>query len=235
MYHHQPIVNVYTAKYFILKLLFVFLGFQSHAQKLEFSGGVNRNNYFDGNKDQHHFESEYHPGYGYSFGIGISEIKKGSSPPRFALRLDRSTGKIYTHKGSLASGYTTEAEVAKTTLGLGFYPFNFKVLKRIQFSIGMDLSFRISDKTSGYKKWWEGSQIVRGGYMTIDNDSMSINNNVFFGISGRVGYLFNINEKWGLLPYYRFYMGVTDEFKNTEAEIKSMRHSFEIGIVRNLE
>ena len=71
--------------------------------------------------------------------------------------------------------------------------------------------------------------------MTIDNDSMSINNNVFFGISGRVGYLFNINEKWGLLPYYRFYMGVTDEFKNTEAEIKSMRHSFEIGIVRNLE
>jgi hypothetical protein len=31
-----------------------------------------------------------------------------------------------------------------------------------------------------------------------------------------------------------FYIGITDEFKNTEAKIKSMRHNFEIGVIRKL-
>ena len=72
-------------------------------------------------------------------------------------------------------------------------------------------------------------------YMTIENDSVKINKNFFFGIAAMISYDIRIKEKWYISPQYKFYLGLTKEFENTEANIKSMRHNISIGIIRKFK
>lgn len=72
-------------------------------------------------------------------------------------------------------------------------------------------------------------------YMTIENDSMKINRNVVFGLSAIICYDIRIYNDWYLSPQYKFYLGLTPEFKETEESIHSLRHYFEIGVKRKIK
>src|SRR5688572_30144405 len=119
------------ARLALFQIFFLFAATASYGQKIGFSGGVNKNNYFDFIKEEDgHFESDYHPGNGYSFAISIADIKIDSFMPlRLALLFDHYKGSFYTGDGGLSYGEFTRANVVKTTIGLGIYPLNFSVLK----------------------------------------------------------------------------------------------------------
>jgi hypothetical protein len=218
-----------TMQKLILQTILLFSFYNLNAQTVEFSGGLNKNSYFDFVKNNGHSISSYTPGNGYSLGLSISDFRIDTVRMRITIMLDNYNGKIYTTNGSLAGGSETKAEVTKTTLGMGLYPVNLSAKKSFHFSFGGELHYKLMHQTTGYKLGWHVTDPNK--YMTIDNDSVSINKNLFFGLSARIHYDLNIYKNWFFSPQYKFYFGISDEFKNTEQAIKSMRHNFLIGFV----
>jgi hypothetical protein len=223
----------------IFKIFLLLIISNSFGQTVEISCGANRNNYFDLQRENGHFITEYNPDFGFSFGLSISDFKIDTLPMRISLLIDNYKGGFYTTNSGLGGGNTTEAKVNKTTLGIGIYPLNVSIRNNFHFSFGGEVGLKLFDQTSGYKSSWRmGTPITYPytyTYMTIENDSVKINKNLVFGISGRISYDIRIKENWYINPQYKFYFGLTDEFENTEAKIKSMRHSFLIGIIRKLK
>lgn len=217
----------------ILEILLFLVISSSFGQAIEISGGANRNKYFDLQKKGGHYITEYTPDFGYSFGISVSDFKIDTLRMRISLLIDHYNGKIYTTNGGLGGASTTEAQVFKTTMGIGFYPVNISIRNGLNFSVGGEFGLRLYDRTSGYKSSWRMG--APSTYMTIENDSVSINKDFFFGLTGRISYDFRLKENWYISPQYRFYVGFTDEFENTEAKIKSMRNNILIGIIRKLK
>jgi hypothetical protein len=225
--------NLKTMKTTIFEILFFLIISNSLGQTVEFSGGANRNKFFDLERQDGHFITEYNPDFGYSFGISISDFKIDTLRMRISLLIDNYKGNFYTTNGGLGGAYETEAEVNKTTMGIGLYPLNISIRNNFHISLGGEFSLKLFDQTSGHKSSWRMG--APSTYMKIENDSVKINKNLFFGISGRISYDIRIKENWYIGPQYKFYFGLTDEFENTEAEIKSMRHNFLIGIIRKLK
>ncbi|MEI8048659.1 MAG: hypothetical protein WCI92_14860 [Bacteroidota bacterium] len=219
-------------KKIIIYILFCFFISGISGQNIELSGGMNRNNYFDWQKEEGHFIAEYTPGNGYCAELSLSDFKFDSLTIKISLLVDNYKGSFYTQDGGLAGAYKTVAEVEKTTLGIGLYPLNFYIFKKIKLSLGGELSYKISDRTNGYKSGWV--MYVGSTYMTIENDSVHINKDFVWGVSGKLSYDFRINQDWFIAPQYKFYLGMSDEFMNTEARIRSMRHNFEISIIKRI-
>ncbi len=220
-------------KKIIVYLVFCFIISNISGQNIELSGGMNRNQYFDRQKDEGHFMAEYAPGNGYSIGLSFSDLKIDSLAIRISLIIENNKGKFYLQSGGQGGTIRTEAEVEKTTVGIGLYPLNFDIFKKIKFSFGGEFSIKINDNTRGYKSTWmsNGSST----YKTIENDSVQINNNFIWGISGQVSYDFRINQDWTIAPHYKLYLGMSDEFKNTETKIRSIRQNYEIGIIKRIK
>ena len=212
-----------------LSLILFYLNSSIYAQTLEYSGGVNQNNFFDLQRGGGHKISDYNKGVGYSFGISISNINLDTLPIRIAILFDHYNGSFYASDGGLGGASETEATVSKTSMGLGVYPLNFTVKSRFHFSMGGEFSFRLTDHFVGHKSSWLMG--YPSTYKAIDNNTVSLNRDFVFGIGSRVNYDFRIIENWYISPQYKFYFGLSDEFINTEAKIKSMRHSFLIGVV----
>jgi hypothetical protein len=220
-------------KYIILGVLLV-LGFSDlFGQKFEFAAGANRNSFIDFHDKESHFVSRYNPKFGYSLGFSLYEIKIDTVKIKISMQLDNYYGSIYTYQRSLAGESETQAQVRKTDLGIELYPLNFKLGEKIQLYLGSEFRFRLSDHISGYKSSWRlGTQPTN---MTIENDSVRITKNFAFGLSGGIGYFFRINRNFYLVPQYKFYFGLSDEFKNVEAKIKSMRQYLFLGIVKDIK
>ena len=204
-------------------------------QNIGLSGGIIRNNFFDLQKQEDTpYSANYTPGYGYSFGICLSDFKLDDLPMEASIGIETYKGKFMNAYQGLGGANKTEADVEKTNIVIGIYPYNFSVSKKIKLSLGGQFSFKIHDRTTGYKSYWT----VAWPYPThinIENDSVKINKNFFLGFSGKVRYDFRIVKDWCISPQYRFYFGITKEFINTEAIIRSMRHNFEIVLSKRIK
>ena len=201
-------------------------------QNIELSGGLNRNHYFDWQKSEGHFMSDYTPGSGYCADLSLSDLKYDIFTIKVSFLLDNYKGSFYTEDGGMGGASKTVAEVERTTIGIGIYPLNFSVVSRIYLSFGAEFSYKISDNTNGYKSGW----VMYGPttYMTIENDSMKINKDFVWGISAGAGYALKLSTDWSITPQYKLYLGMSDEFTNTEARIRSLRHNFKIGIIKRI-
>ena len=116
-------------KLFIIAAFFCFVS-AVNSQSIEFGGGLNRNKFYSwGHDDGGHFNSEYHSGIGFSFFLSMEDTVLKDIFVKFVLVLDDYSGTLSTTSGGLAGSSTTDADVSKTTIGLGFYPFNYKFLK----------------------------------------------------------------------------------------------------------
>lgn len=203
------------------------------AQNFEITGGVNRNCFYDFNKEDLHFHSDYTRGFGYSVGLGLSNVTCKEFNLRYAVRLENYEGSFYCTNGGIAQYTSTSAKVRKTVLALDFSPMNFIVTEHIHIGLGGECSFLLGNKTSGTKLSWTQTDPI-GTIVEIENDSVKINRKFFCGIIASAGYTFQWDESWSFAVQYRYYLGLMNEFENTEARIKSMRHNFEIGILRKL-
>ena len=203
----------------------------SYGQKIEFSGGINQNSFFDLQAQDNHLQTKYDAGYGYSAGIFIYDIKFDTIHIGLSLRYDYYQGSFYSENSGLSYGHSTKAEVKKSTVGIGLYPLNFSVLNKIRFHFGIEFSVKLDDQYSGYKSSWSiGPPLTT----TTDSTLKYLDRSNFWGICGRISYDFKINENWFIAPQYRFYFGLSEEFNDVEAKIKSMRQSLEIGIIRKI-
>ncbi|MBP6456570.1 MAG: hypothetical protein KA275_07565 [Chitinophagaceae bacterium] len=214
-------------------VIFLFSAVQIQAQKIEISSGINRNQFFSFQKSEGHQRHNFTSNFGYSIGASFYNYTIDSMQHRVSIRLDNYKGKFYSTSGALGGSSSTEAEVEKTTIGIAYYPIIFNVVKKLQLNLGGEFSTLINSKTIGYKTY-SGLVYINNKSQIIENDSFKINSKNYWAINCLFVYDIKINKYWILTPQLNLHLGVTNDFKNVEANIKSFRQSALIGIVRNL-
>ncbi|HRZ42110.1 MAG TPA: hypothetical protein P5228_05340 [Bacteroidales bacterium] len=209
---------------------------ESLGQKLEFTGGINLNRYLDADS---FLDGYLPPGLkwdtGYQMALSLRSIRWWHClPVKVTLRLDYVKGRIDEYYGGMGGGTSYHAAVDKINLGFGFFPVNIKIAKKFWVSIGGELSGRVWDHTTGEK--WAFSMYATPPVRTwsLDDDALQLNKDFFFGVSADFSYDFWLSDVWHLAPHYRFYLGLTDEFRNLESSIRSVRNYFEMGIIRRI-
>ncbi|MEI6697343.1 MAG: hypothetical protein WCO13_14915 [Bacteroidota bacterium] len=219
-------------KQIFVYILFFFIVSDISGQNIELSCGLNRNNYFDTRSKDERYISEITPGFGYSFGISISELKIDTFRFRISARIDNYKCSLNTAGGGIGSGYKTKANVDKSFIGISIFPINFTVFKKLKFSIGGEFSYKIYDRTTGTRY-----SFGMGGDSTqlIDNEIVKINKNFIFGLCVNISYIIKINDTWSIAPQYKFCVPLINEFINPEEKIMSLKHNFEIGIIRRIK
>ncbi|NOU18752.1 MAG: outer membrane beta-barrel protein [Bacteroidales bacterium] len=217
-------------------ILYIFLSFlflRVAGQRIEFSGGLNNNRFFSSQKDGGHLRTNFNNTYSYSLGIGLEDIKLDTLLKfRIILKFDNYRGSIHTINGGLAGESTTNATVDKYIVGLGVYPLNFNINKKIRISLGGEINYLIAETESGYQSSWQIGQ--PDSYKLTENGSITKNSRFNFGLLFRIGYDIRLKKDWYIVPQYIFYRGLTEEFKNIEAPTMSLRHYLQIGIIKQL-
>ena len=213
-------------------LVFLVIDICCSAQSFGFFGGANRNDFFDLQRDEGHLITNYQGDYGFSAGFSLSNVKIASLPFLFIIDIHNYKGTFYNSNGGLGGAYTTEATAHKTALGIEIIPIWVALGKSFEFGLGTDFSFLISHKTTGYQSFWGiGSPST---YINIENDSVNITNNFSFSICGMFQYCFPLTNSLSIAPRYRFLLGISNEFIETEVNIKSFQNFIEISIIKGI-
>jgi len=179
--------------------------------------------------DDGHFYTKYHPGNGFSFFLSLEDTVLRDIFVKFVLVLDDYNGKLSTTNGGLAGSSTTSADVNKTTIGLGFYPFNYRFLKSGYLNFGLSCNYLLSQTMDGYNSWWYMGT-SSSGIDTLDTHSNKYRNDFTFSAIGRLAYRITLSQSLFIVPQYIITFGFSKEFKNLEAQTKSFRQTFAIGI-----
>lgn len=217
----------------LLLALYILLSIFSEAQNIEISGGTNYNRFYDFQSNEDHFNASYTGKHGFTVGVGISEVYIASKPMRFTIQYDHFGGYFYCRNGGLGGGYSTTANVIRNDLTIAIFPLNFTFWHNLKLDFGFTVSYRISDETLGEKSFW--SLFQPSTLTMIENDSIKINRDFTYGISGSFWYPFDITYNLQVAPRYTFHLGISDIFMNTEANIKSSRHLGEIVLIYKLQ
>lgn len=203
-------------------------------QRIEISGGFNRNQFYNlGRKDVHN-SSRYNSGNGYSIGLSLEDLKLDTLPIKLSLEFTNYKGHLNVGSSGLGAGSSTDAQVNINTIGLGIYPLSFRPFKNLRFSLGSEFCFLLNEKTSATRYSWIIDDATHH-LVSTKHELIDINNKFNVGILGHIGYDFELTDGWVIIPQYQFYLGLTDEFKNIEATTKSFRHYFKIGITRKFK
>ncbi len=204
------------------------------AQDLLVFGGLNNNRFCDYKRDNNQFSTFYSSLKGTNFGIGLDNVKIAKHNFLFTLRASAYNGYVYTTTRQVEAVTTTGIELNKSIIGLGIYPFNFKILdNHLDFSFGVESNVLLKTNLKGYRT--TVSTIDKPTINTIiDNSSKGMVNQFGMCLSGRLAYRLKIKNDLYLVPQYTFYCGLTNELKNIEANTKSYRHLIEIGLMKNI-
>lgn len=201
------------------------------SQNIELIGGGSYNSFFEFHKDEGHYITSYQPEWGCMFKVAIDDIKFEEQGLRFTLGYVNYGGKINAYNGGLGGGSRTLADVNKSVLSLGIYPFNFKILKRIDFNLGVEVSGLLHETFSGIIYSWtmgESTSIV------LEERYEKYSTSFYIGLQARLAYDIKIVEGWAISPQYSYYLGLSKEFVKFPTAARSMRHYFCIGIQRAL-
>ena len=220
-------------KNIIISILLYFIVSNMSAQTIEVSGGINQNHFFDWEKEYVGFKADYTPGNGFSAALSLSELKFDSIPLKFSFLIDNYKGSFNKQLITNGGGYQSVVSIEKTSIGIGFYPMNITLLKKIELSIGAEVSYKIYGITKGYKSTWALNG--QNSNVTFDDGSVQINKDFIWGLSGMLSYNLKLNSDWSIAPQYKFYLGMSDEFSNIEDGIKSFRHYFELSIFKRIK
>ena len=218
-----------------LVLLMALVGMANlKAQDLLVFGGLNNNRFCDYKRDNSQFSTFYSSLKGANFGIGLDNVKIAKHTFLFTLRASAYNGYVYTTARQADAVTTTGIELNKSIVGLGIYPFNFKILdNHLDFSFGVESNVLLKTNLKGYRN--TVSTVDKPTISTIiDTSAKSMVNKFGMGLSGRLAYRLKIKNDLYLVPQYTFYCGLTNELKNIEANTKSYRHLIEIGLMKNI-
>ncbi|MGM0650128.1 MAG: hypothetical protein ACQES1_06425 [Bacteroidota bacterium] len=223
-------------QYIIVFLILINSMTLSGQNKIELHAGVCKNYFHDYMSNDGHYQSSYNPScIGYSFGVGIENIKVDSLTMRFTLSYDIYTGEIEVNDGGLGSGHTTTGTINKSVISIGVYPLNFKILKKIDLNFGCEISGLVYENNTGTISGWSMGQPYNVWSYDLEDRYDRFSSLVHFGLKSRVAYDIEIAENLLIFPQYAFYYGISSEFKEFPEATKSIRHYFCIGLQRTLK
>ena len=205
-----------------------------HGQDLMVFGGLNNNRFCDYKKENNQFSTFYSSLKGTNYGLGLDNVKIAKHSFLFTLRTSAYNGYVYTTVRNPDAVTTTGIELSKSTLGLGIYPFNFKILdNHLDFNFGIETNWLLKTTLKGYRTTLSTTDQPTINTI-IDNRSKNMVNQLGMGLSGRLAYRLKIKNDLYLVPQYTFYCGLTNELKHMDANTKSYRHLIEIGLMRKI-
>lgn len=213
-------------------LLFIFSSsFLSHAQSLEFNGNYTYNSFY-------HSRNIYtgsdiasgSAGPGFNLNVGIKDVKTKLLNFRFNLNYDYYKGDFYSSSGSLAGRSITTAKGYKSTFTLGIFPVNFKILKKIDVSTGIEVGRLVSENYTGHS---HGSYLgQKPTYSNLKDERVS--SLIYLGGKIRIGYNIKLNDQLTISPHYAFYKGWGGEIRYG-GRLLSIRSYFGIGLEKKLK
>lgn len=213
-------------------LLFSIICVVAVSQDIEIFVGPNQNIFHDYSDGEGHFNSSYKDRIGYSFGVGIENIKIDWLKLRLALSYEKYGGELAVTSGGLGGEFTTAADIDKSVVSFGIYPINLTFIKRFNFNAGIEISRLVYEDFSGTNKGW----IMGGDFWSynIEDKYDRYSTRTIYGLKGRLAYDFKITESINLSPQYCFYYGLSHEFDEFPQETLSMKHFLGIGIKKTL-
>jgi hypothetical protein len=206
---------------------FVFMSLKLESQTLFVESGVNYGSFYDFKTIEGHFDKEYKPNMGYSFNIGLSDIKIDSTfNLKFALGFEKYGGQFYASDGGMGSNTAERGNLQKQIIDLEFYPLNIRFLKHFVFSTGLEVNFKVGEKLSGTRTRWAMNSATNPDIdlNTISGFVKPLN----WGINASLSYEFEIGQ-FLIKPSYKYFIGTSQEFNIIQSPAKSQRHVFQIG------
>lgn len=201
-----------------------------YSQSFEVFGGANRNMFY-GTKDANfdYFTADYHPGTGYTAGIGLDSIHINRFRMRFTLAFDQYNGRFNAegNPGKVIYERAT-GEMNKSVVSLGFFPLNFTSMYKLDLNLGAEVSGLLNESVSGtrfYDSEFMGGPVTNDLADYYERYSSRVN----YGLKGRLAYQLAFSALV-LIPQYSFYYGLSGEFKEFPEATKAMRHYFCLGI-----
>jgi hypothetical protein len=202
-------------------------------QKIELFGGQNKNTFFNSAQTSGHFNSSYNSGSGFFAGIGVDSVKVDWMTMRFTLQLEKYGGKLEASDGGLGGGNSTHASIDKSIITLGLFPLNFRILKKIDLNLGLEISRLLDESFNGTIGGWmmgqpNWSENLQDKYSRFSSLS-------YFGIRGKISYDFLLTHSIIISPQFSYYYGLSGEFDEFPTETKSMRYSFGLGLKKEIK
>ncbi|WP_018342193.1 hypothetical protein [Cytophaga aurantiaca] len=228
-------------RYFSLILFSITLNTTLFAQRIECIAAVNYNHFYTkiGSNTDPNTTEDYKNGYGYTFSIGIDDIKIDDLPLKFTLKYDHYTGGVSYNSSSMGGGNAYNIHTQKDMLGLGIYPLNATFFHKLKLSIGTEFNFLIHSQQSGNQSSWyytpNGPNPSTSSSSTIDNNSKKVNQIFNFGINTSLRYEFPLSDSWLVAPQAMLYLSMTNEFNSSFNNTKSIRPYLGLAFIKNLK
>jgi hypothetical protein len=202
------------------------------AQRQEFTIGLNRNHFYDFQKNARSFESKDQ--FGVSLGWSIDNMETKKFPYRVTIKLDRYQSDVYIFNGGLGGGLTLDADVAKHMIAIGLYPLNFSIKHSLDFNLGVEFNALILESAKGQYAYWQGGSPPISYNKPLNDGANRASKSFGVGLNARIAYYIPVQKGWSLVPQYQIYAGFSNEFKDVQSETRSVRHYLAIGLARKL-
>lgn len=205
----------------ILFLFILFIHTSLPGQNLFFFAGLNGTVLHDYNYAQGHYNSSYQSGLGYSLGVGVDSIDWFWWNIPFALKFERYGAQLLAGDGGLGGGYWVDARVDKSMLTLGIYPLNFRINPNFKLSIGTEMSYLLAEQLQGkYGSWILGQTPLEN---TLVEKYPRYSRKTYLGLGANLRYDWSISPSLVVVPYWTYYFGLSNEFREFPNITKAMR------------
>lgn len=224
----------HSNKLLIIFLIVIVFGHNLYAQSLEVTGGPVFNNLH--RQSDASIDPDYSNKTGFSLGIGVDQVKIDWLTLRMTFEYIQYGGHVLEEYNGLAGGGTTTFDFQKSLVTLGLFPFNYRLIDRIDLNLGIAISRLVYDSFTGTNTSWY-STMSGPVYTSYDLDERynSLGSVWYFGILGRVAWDIPLTRSIILSPQYSFYWGLTDEFDQESYDSKSWRHFTGLGLQMELK
>lgn len=212
----------------IFFFLILFIQTSLPSQNLSFFAGLNGTVLHDYHSSQGHYNSSYQPGLGYSIGVGVDSIDWFWWNIPFNIKFEHYSAQLFASDGSLGGNYWVDGRVGKSILTLGVYPLNFRIKRNFKWSIGTELSYLLNEQLQG--KY--GSSILgqTPQETTLEEKYPHYSRKIYLGLGTNLSYDWPISPSLILTPYYAYYFGLTNEFREFPNITKAMRHTVGLAL-----
>ena len=214
-------------------ILFVFVSTIVHSQNISFDLGGNYGSFYDFRRDEGHFRTDYSPGFGISCGFRVSELRIDSLfNLQFFLGFEQYEGDFYATDGGLGGGISENGFLKKQIIDFEFYPLNIDLVPNLKLSLGMEVNFRVNQFVNGTRNQWQISEPISPNVQLSSIDGFVRPFNC--GINAAFGYEFQVGQ-FIFKPYYKYFIGITQEFDYIQSYARAHRHALLLGIGYSLK
>jgi|GEM_PF-2923396 len=219
-------------RFFVITILFCLLPFFLFSQELEFTTSFGQNTFYK-LKVPPNFESySYASGNAIAANIRLKLISENFPTGEFLVfcSIEHYIGGFDHSINATGSGDRTIGTTDKTTLSIGLYPLNYKILKRLDIHIGIQMSFLLNEKNRGSYSVWTLNNLS-GSNFSLEGEELNIRTIPALNI--KLSYPIKINDTISILPEYMGILGLVSELQQIGYP-RSMRNYLGVGLTVKL-